>query len=65
MAYLQTKFHSHSSNTSNLLFIVIKREAKYILRAVREFVLRHKKLTLKYCVFSGGLLAPVNSRVLT
>jgi hypothetical protein len=47
VTYLQTKFHSKSSNTSNLLFIVIKREAKYIFRAVREFILRYKKLMQK------------------
>ena len=29
MTYLQTKFHSQSSNTSNLLFNVIERVAKY------------------------------------
>jgi len=45
MAYLQNEFYSHSSDTSNLLFIVIKREAKHMFRAVRGFVLRHKKLT--------------------
>ena len=65
MTYLQTKFHSQSSNTSNLLLKVIKREAKYTFRAFRRFVLRYKRLTQKYCVFFGGLLPPVNSRVRT
>jgi len=43
MTHLQAKFHSQSSKTSNLVFIVIKREAKYILGVVRGFVLRYEK----------------------
>ena len=65
MTYFQTKFHSQSPKTSTLPFIVIKREAKYILGAVCGFVLRYKKLTQKYCLFFSGLLTPVNSRVRT
>jgi len=42
-----TKFHSQSPKTSTLLFIVIKREAKYTLGAVRGFVLRYKKTDAK------------------
>lgn len=45
MTYLLAKFHSQGPKTITLLFIVIKREAKCILDAVRGFVLHYKKLT--------------------